>query len=202
MKSPKRNHIYKYDKKRKKVIIIDPETGEEIRRQDDKLTAMLDYLNERNQDAALRKFAIWCAKQPEVKWKPIMQKLLRMAEDAVYEDIEKSELKKVYEETEGEAISTDSVGLQQGNLSAPAFLAVRACINPDAYEAAQEASRYHKLWVEMEYKHRNDDLSTDDAEEVNKNTLEQVNRAQIDYLLELIADQLPDNLQQPVNGKS
>ncbi len=187
MKASNRNHIYKYDRERQKVIIINSETGKEVKRSDDQLTALLKYVREQGANHVLRKFAIWCARQPNVDWKPVVYKMFRTAEDYLHDEITKEKMNEFYQETEGIAVSTDSVGLRQGDLKAPLLLAARSCLHPDPYQAATESARYHKLWVEMDYKFRNDDLSEDDAEEVNRTMLDKVTQRQIDHLLDLMA---------------
>lgn len=187
MSASNRNHIYKYDHERRKVIIIDAETGEEIKRTDGTLTTLLKYLSDKESGDILRKFAIWCARQPDESWKPVIYKMFRTAERYLHGDIPLEKMKKLYRDTEGIAISTDSVGLRQGDLKAPLLLAARACLHPDPYQAATEASRYYKLWCEMNYNYRNIDLSEEDAEDVNRNMLKLITQRQIDYLLEQMA---------------
>lgn len=187
MSASNRNHIYKYDHEKRKVIIIDAETGEEIKRTDSKLVTLLKYLADKESRDILRKFAIWCARQPDESWKPVIYKMFRTAEGYLHGDITLEKMEELYRETEGIAISTDSVGLRQGDLKAPLLLAARACLNPDPYEAAREASRYYKLWCEMNYKYRNNDLSEEDAEEVNQNMLKRITQRQVDHLLDLMA---------------
>ncbi len=187
MSASNRNHIYKYDHEKRKVIIIDAETGEEIKRRDGKLDTLLKYLAHKESEEILRKFAIWCARQPDEAWKPVIYEMFRTAEGYLYGDISLDRMETLYRDTEGIAISTDSVGLRQGDLKAPLLLAARACINPDPYQAATEASRYYKLWCEMNYKYQNKDLSEEDAEEVNQNMLTRLTQRQVDYLLELMA---------------
>lgn len=187
MKDNKRNHIYVYDRDRHRVIVIDSETGEKIDDKDDKVTAILKYLAEQQDFAKLRKFAVWCAHETNKKIKPIQKKLIELAESAIEGKATKEELRELYEETEGAAIATDTVGLRQGSHKAPAFLTTRECINPDALEAAVQAARFHRLWAELREQASEEqqflkDIKVNTAGDEVKNT----EQKQVDYLLDLI----------------
>ncbi len=80
--------------------------------------------------------------------KPIQKKILDLAEEAIQQKADTESLQQLYRETEGTAIATDTVGLRQGKENAPAYLAARECINPDALEGAIQAARFHRLWDE------------------------------------------------------
>lgn len=187
MSQDKRNHIYVYDRDLHQVIVIDSETGEKIEEKDDKVTSILKYLAEQKEYAKLRKFAVWCAHQANKKIKPIQKKLIELAETAIEGKATQQELRELYEETEGAAIATDTVGLRQGSHKAPAFLTTRECINPDALDAAIQAARFHRLWAELRQQATEEqqflkEVKVDTAGETVKDT----EQKQVDYLLDLI----------------
>jgi len=186
-----RNHIYIYDESRHKIIVIDGETGEEVRREDDRVTSLLNHLSENGERGKLRKFSVWCAHRANKKIKPIQAKMFELAEKAISENAEIDELKGLYDETEGTAIATDSVGLQHGSSSAPAFLASRECVNPDPLEGALQAARYHRLWAELKQREEDENTYLDEIDiDASGGITQRTEQAQIDYLLDLMS-QLP-----------
>lgn len=190
MKRNTDNLIYIYDSNQKKIIMIDSETGEEIKEKDDKVTSILKYLHREGKTKELRKFAVWCAHQTNERIKPIQNKILELAEEAIETDIKTEKLAELYEETEGTAVAADTVGLRQGSKSAPAYLAVRECINPDALEGAVQSARFHRLWADMNEKKQESDDDTKGLKEVSvrtdEKTVKNAEQKQIDYLLDLI----------------
>lgn len=194
MKSKSENLIYIYDSDRQKIIVIDSETGEEVAEKDDRVTSILKYLQEKGETNKLRKFSVWCAHQTNEKIKPIQNKILELAEKAIETEVENEKLAELYEETEGTAVAADTVGLRQGSKSAPAYLAVRECINPDALEGAIQSARFHRMWVEMnEGEDDDNENSTKDmpglkevSAKATKNTIQEAEQQQVDFLLDLI----------------
>lgn len=187
MKKNKQNHIYVYDENHHQIIVIDGETGEKVEQKDDRVTSILKYLEEQNSSAKLRKFAVWCAHQTNEEIKPIQKKLIELAESAIEGQATTKELRDLYDETEGAAIATDTVGLRQGSDKAPAFLTTRECINPNAYDAALQAGRFHRLWAELHHKGEGKEQF---LKEIKVNTATDIVRKteqkQVDYLLDLI----------------
>lgn len=188
MATHKQNLIYAYDDETHQIIVIDAETGEQIKQKDDRVQPILQYLHEKKNEIHLRKFAIWCAHACNPTIKPVQKKFLELAEKAVRQAASRQQLQELYNESESEAIAVDTVGLRQGSSKAPGFLASRECINPDAYNGARNAARFHCLWAE---------LNQDDEEKVaaglkevlpasSKNAVEQTVQAQVDYLLDLM----------------
>lgn len=191
MKHNRQDLIYIYDQEFQKIIMIHGETGERVAEEDDQVTALLKYLHGKESPAVLRKFAIWCAGQISSQIKPIQKKILDLAEEAVRREADQQELVELYEETEGTAIATDTVGLRQGSAEAPAYLAARECINPDALEGAIQAARFHRLWGEMLEKEEKmkDEISTDLKEMqamTTEQAVEKITQQQINYLLDIM----------------
>lgn len=191
MKKRKGNYIYVYDETDHEIIVIDSETGEKVDREDDLVSSILQYLKNEGEEVKLRKFAVWCAYRINDQIKPIQKKLIELAERAIDGEASRDELEELYEETEGEAVATDSVGMQQGSSQAPAFLTSRECINPDPLIGALQAARFHRLWAEMKEKEREDSDGDSEALEeikVKKDTtaVDNVTQKQVDYLLDLI----------------
>jgi hypothetical protein len=188
MKRKRQDLIYIYDTERHKVIMIDGETGEQVDEEDDQVTSFLKYFDERGQTTFLRKFAVWCAQQINDELKPIQKKFLDLADEAIQQKADTESLRELYRETEGTAVATDTVGLRQGKENAPAYLAARECINPDALEGAIQAARFHRLWAEM--KEENEDDSDAALKEIRaetgKDTIQKIEQAQTDYLLDLM----------------
>ncbi|SHF71403.1 hypothetical protein SAMN05443144_11256 [Fodinibius roseus] len=188
MNKRNKNLIYIYDTDHQKIIMIDGETGERVREDDDKVTGLLKYLHEQGRSRLLRKFAVWCTRQINEDLKPIQKKILDLAEKAIHEDVESEELNELYEETEGTAVAADTVGLRQGSRSAPAYLAARECINPDALEGAIQAARFHRLWKEMQ--DQPEEFSDKALKEIraasDQDTLKNVTEQQTDRLLDLM----------------
>lgn len=187
MSKDKQNHIYVYDRDHHKVIVIDGETGEQISDKDDRVTSILKHLKEKEETVKLRKFAVWCAYQTNQEFKPIQKKLIELAESALNGEAGTDELREMYEETEGAAVATDTVGLRQGSHQAPAFLSTRECINPDAYDAAIQSARFHRLWSELKQQDPEaqqvlKEVKVDSAGKAGKDT----EQKQVDYLLDLI----------------
>lgn len=187
MKRKRQDLIYIYDTERHKVIMIDGETGEQVDEEDDQVTSFLKYFDEQGETILLRKFAVWCAQQINDELKPIQKKILDLANEAIQQKADTDSLRELYRETEGTAVATDTVGLRQGKENAPAYLAARECINPDALEGAIQAARFHRLWAEM----REDEDESDAAlieirAETSKSTIQKVEQAQTDYLLDLM----------------
>lgn len=188
MKRKQQDLIYIYDTDRHKIIMINGETGEQVKEEDDQVTSFLKYLNDEGKTVLLRKFAVWCAQQINEKLKPIQKKILDLAEKAIQQETDTESLRELYEETEGEAIATDTVGLRQGNENAPAYLAARECINPDPLEGAIQAARFHRLWVEMQDNEDDiDEVALNEIKaETTKSAIQKVEQQQIDYLLDLM----------------
>lgn len=189
MATPKQNFIYAYDDETHQIIIIDAETGEQIQKKDDRVLPILHHFNEEGNVIGLRKFSIWCAQACNAHIKPIQKKFLEMAGKAIRQETDQNQLATLYEESEGEAIAVDTVGLRQGSSKAPGFLASRECINPHAFEGARNAARYHCLWAEFQQKNHNEKVPDglmaflpDSA----GNIVEQTEQAQVDYLLDLL----------------
>lgn len=188
MKSGTHDYIYIYDADSDKIIIIDGETGEEIHHKNDRVTSVLNYLKENKEFEKLRKFAVWCAHQANATIKPIQAKMFDLAERAIYDEADADQLKELYDETEGTAIATDTVGLQYGSTSAPAFLASRECINPNAYEGAFHAARFHRLWAGLIEQKKNAvaPYLKEIEHTASEETTREAEQAQIDYLLDLM----------------
>lgn len=186
MKSKQQDLIYIYDTDRQKIIMIDSETGEQVYEKDDQVTSLLKYLAEQDRKTLLRKFAVWCARQVNSELKPIQKKILDLAEEAISQQAKTKDLQELYEETEGAAIATDSVGLRQGEESAPAYLVARECINPDALEGAIQAARFHRIWVEMKEKKKDDPALKEVTANPENEAINQVQQKQTDYLLDLM----------------
>ena len=191
MKSKREDLIYIYDTDNHKIIMIDGETGEKIEEEDDKVTSFLKYLHDEGETVLLRKFAVWCAQQVNQKLKPIQKKILDLAEEAIQQKADKESLRELYEETEGAAVATDTVGLRKGNANAPAYLAARECINPDPLEGAIQAARFHRLWAEMQDEDDDEDKVEHKAlkeikAKTSESTIQKVEQQQTDYLLDLM----------------
>ncbi len=188
MKHRRQDLIYIYDTEEHKIIVIDSETGNRIKEEDDQVTSLLKYLHEQNEPILLRKFAVWCTRQINNTLKPIQKKILDLAEKAIQQEANKESLQQLYKETEGTAIATDTTGLLQGNESAPAYLSARECINPNPLEGAIQAARFHRLWVEMkEQKKETDHAALKEIKaEATKSSIKQVEQQQTDYLLDLM----------------
>ena len=181
--------MYIFDRDKNRVILVDSETGKEVQHPSPHVTALIDYLRERGDEGSLRKFAIWCARQTEFEWKPIVRKIFLQAEEAAEGSIGAEELEALYDETEGAAISAESMGLTSDNREGPGFLAVRSCVHPNASQAALDASRFALLWAEMNFKHQQDDLGEDDEKQTWNNLRDKISQQQIDRLLELLSDE-------------
>lgn len=186
MSTKSQDLIYIYDTDRQKVIMINSKTGEQVKEKDDEVTSLLKYLKEENRETLLRKFAVWCTRQINDDLKPIQTKILDLAEEAIKQEAETEDLQELYQQTEGAAVATDTVGLRQGNENAPAYLAARQCINPDALEGAIQAARFHRIWAEM--KHQNDDKSVlkEIKAEAAEDVIREVEQKQTDHLLDLM----------------
>lgn len=188
MKHRRQDLIYIYDSDCQKIIMIDGETGEQVDQEDDQVTSFLKYLYGKGKTVLLRKFAVWCTRQINKKLKPIQKKIIDLAEEAISRNTDAQSLRELYEETEGTAIATDTVGLRQGNENAPAYLSARECINPDPLEGAIQAARFHRLWTEM--RDKGDDISDLALQEIKAGAAEseilQVEQKQTDYLLDLM----------------
>ncbi|MGM0545993.1 MAG: hypothetical protein ACQEST_04660 [Bacteroidota bacterium] len=188
MKHHKQDLIYIYDTEEHKIIVIDGKTGNRIKEEDDQVTSLLKYLHEQNNPLLLRKFAVWCTRQINKSLKPIQKKILDLAEKAIQQEADKESLQQLYDETEGTAIATDTTGLLQGNESAPAYLAARECINPNPFEGAIQAARFHRLWAEMKEKEEESDTTAlkEIKAKATKSTIKQIEQQQTDYLLDLM----------------
>lgn len=188
----KQDLIYIYDRDEHKIIMIDGETGEQIKEEDDQVTAFLKYFKEQGEEIALRKFALWCTEEMNDNLKPIQKKILDLAHKAIEEEADRESLEELYEETEGSAIATDTIGLRQGNENAPAYLAARECINPDPLEGAIQAARFHRIWAEMREEQKEKETEAKDAalKTIEANTsnseIQKVEQKQTDYLLDLM----------------
>lgn len=188
MKNKRQDLIYIYDIDQHKIIMIDGETGEQVDEEDDQVTALLKYLDKKNESLLLRKFAVWCTQQINDNLKPIQKKILDLAEEAIRQEADEASLRELYEETESTAVATDTVGLRQGNENAPAYLAARECVNPDALEGAIQAARFHRIWAEM--KQEKEEASNAALKEIKANTnrraIQEIEQHQTDYLLDLM----------------
>lgn len=196
MPDDKQNFIYAYDDETHQIIVIDAETGKEIQKKDDRVQPVLQHFHEQGDTSGLRKFSVWCAENCNPEIKPIQKKFFDLALKSIQQETTlEDQLEELYSESEREAVAVDSVGLRQGSAKAPGFLASRECINPDAYEGARNAARFHCLWAELN-QNKEEDLAPgleEVLEESAKNLVEQTVQSQIDYLLELIGQQQIDN---------
>lgn len=186
MDSRQQDLIYVYDTDRQKIIMIDSETGEPVDSEDDRITSLLKYLYEEDRSTLLRKFAVWCTRQINDELKPIQKKILDLAEEAISQEAETEELRELYEETEGAAVATDSVGLRQGEESAPAYLAARECINPHPLEGAIQAARFHRIWTEMKENQDKESVLKEVKAKAEEEVINRVEQQQTDYLLDLM----------------
>lgn len=186
MSTDKQNLIYIYDTDHQKIIMIDGETGEQVDTKDDRVTALLKHLNKNNHPILLRKFAVWCVRQINSDMKPIQKKILELAEKAIQQQATEDELRELYEETEATAIATDTVGLRQGEESAPAYLAARECINPNVLEGAVQAARFHRVWAEIMHKNDEEPVLKEVKAKAAKDVVHNVEQQQTDYLLDLM----------------
>ena len=188
MEHDKKNLIYIYDTEHHKIIVIDSKTGDRIKEEDDQVTSILKYLDKQGKSVLLRKFAVWCARQINDKLKPIQKKILDLAEKSIRNEADSESLGQLYQETEGTAIATDTTGLMQGNENAPAYLAARESINPNALDGAIQAARFHRLWAEM--KSEDKELENVALKEIKaqttKSAIQEVEQKQTDYLLDLM----------------
>ncbi|MEL7832387.1 hypothetical protein [Fodinibius sp. Rm-B-1B1-1] len=188
MEHDKKDLIYIYDTEHHKIIVIDGETGNQIKEEDDQVTSILKYLEEEDNPILLRKFAVWCARQINNNLKPIQKKILDLAEKAIAKEADTESLKELYQETEGTAIATDTTGMMQGNENAPAYLAARECINPNALDGAIQAARFHRLWAEM--KSEDEEFENVALKEIKaqttKSAIQEVEQKQTNYLLDLM----------------
>lgn len=181
-------YIYVYDTDQNQVIILDPETGEEIERRDDDVMSLLDYLYDMKAYASLRKFAVWCARQPDVEWKPIIYKMFKVAEEAIHGEVSEEELQQLHENTEQAAVSAQTIAVSKESLVTPLFLAARACINPNPYNAALEASRFYNLWIEMNIVQGSEKINEWEMTKQIHEKKQEVKKEQIDTLLELLSE--------------
>lgn len=176
-----------YDDERHQVVVIDGETGERVDNQDDQVASILRHLNDSGEFAKLRKFAVWCAHQTNERIKPIQNKLIELAEMAIQGKADTSKLRDLYDETEGVAVATDTVGLRQGSEKAPAFLATRECINPDAFEGAMQAARFHRLWAEIHQQNITKRRSLREIKiDATTDIIRQIEQKQVNYLLDIL----------------
>lgn len=188
MEHDKRDLIYIYDTEHRKIIVIDGETGNQIKEEDDQVTSILKYLDEEGESILLRKFAVWCARQINDKLKPIQKKILDLAEKAIRNEADEESLRELYQETEGTAIATDTTGMMQGNENAPAYLAARESINPNALDGAIQAARFHRLWAEMQSEEEEfENIALKEIKaEATKSAIQQAEQKQTDHLLDLM----------------
>lgn len=188
MVNQNRNYIYAYDDKAHQIIVIDAETGEKIDQKENRSLAILAHLNENREETKLRKFTVWCARQTNQQIKPLQRKFIELAEQAIQGEVTKEKLQGVYRESEGEAVATDTVGLRQGSEGAPGFLASRECVNPDAFEGAKNAARFHLLWAEIKSKEgKSNDFFNEVRGEAPNGTIKETEQQQVDYLLDLMS---------------
>lgn len=187
------NFIYAYDNESDQIIVIDAETGERVEQRNNRVLSILNYLNEKGAEVKLRKFALWCAREANSDIKPMQKKFLELAEQAISQKAQERDLQQLYTSSEGEAVATDTVGLRQGSEKAPGFLASRECINPNAYEGAKNAARFHCLWAEMQKDEQEQEQEQEEAdyfEEIgpvaHTDIIERTEQKQVDYLLDLI----------------
>lgn len=174
--SPDPDHVYAYDADTGRVILVDSETGEAVESQEDRLQKLIRWLGREGEEALLRRFCLWCAHRMSGGIKPVQQKLMLAAEEALGGNGPGPRLEKLYEETEGMAVATDTVGLRRGDRNAPALLATRECVNPDPLEGALQSARYLRLWKSMS---RQSSPLPEGGESDDQ--------PEVDYLLELIA---------------
>lgn len=188
MKQHRKDHIYIFDTDEQKIIVIDGETGNRVKEEDDQVTSLLKYLAGQNKPILLRKFTVWCTQQINDTLKPIQKKILDLAEKAIEEEAGEQALRQLYQETEGTAIAADTTGLLQGNKNAPAYLATRECINPDPLEGAIQAARFHRLWAEMKQEKNDSEqvVLKEIRAEATKSVITKVEQQQTNYLLDLM----------------
>lgn len=140
------SYRYEYDSEGQSLILVDSESGRTVSRENDRVVGLLRWLREGGHVHELRRWSIWCARRMSPSIKPVQRKLLRAAESHIRGETAEDLLESLYEETEGMAVATETAGLRQGSAGAPAFLATRECVNPDAWEGALRCNQYLNLW--------------------------------------------------------
>lgn len=185
------NFIYAYDDESDRIILIDAETGQQVDERPNRVVSILQHLKEKGEEDKLRRFAVWCARASNPDIRPAQKKFLEVAQAAVDGEVETEELRRRYDNSEGEAVATDTVGLRQGSARAPGFLASRECVNPDAFAGAANAARFHCLWTEMQQaSDQEDDKAQRYFSEIgpadSQQTIARTEQQQVDYLLDLI----------------
>jgi len=185
MKNDNQDYVYTYDNDRREVIMINGETGERVQEEDDEVTTLLKFIHKEADDRLLRMFSVWCTRQINANLKPIQKKILDLAENAIAQDADAHSLQELYRETEGTAVAADTVGLRRGSESAPAYLAARECINPDALAGAIQAARFHRLWAELQDSEEKQALR-EIRPAPHKQSIEKTIQQQIDFLLDLM----------------
>ncbi|MDZ7771320.1 MAG: hypothetical protein U5K31_01015 [Balneolaceae bacterium] len=140
------SYRYEYHTDGQTVILFDRESGRAVSRENDRVLSLLRWLREGGRRKELRRWSVWCARRMSPSIKPVQRRLLRAAEAHLDGETGAERIASLYEETEGMAVATDTVGLRQGSAGAPAFLATRECVNPDAWQGALRCSQYLSLW--------------------------------------------------------
>lgn len=140
------SYRYEYDADGQSILLVDRESGRTVSREDDRVLDLLRWMREGGRRNELRRWSVWCARRMSPAIKPVQRKLLGAAEAHLRGEAGDALLASLYEETEGMAVATDTVGLRQGSPAAPAFLATRECVNPDVWKGALRCNQYLSLW--------------------------------------------------------
>lgn len=111
----------------------------EVATRDEPLLARLEALRELGGDAALRRFALWCAETvaADADHSGSLSAQLVKLRGAIGDD---AALARLHEETRGAACATGTIGVRQNPGYAFAQLTVYAAAIPDALRAALSAS--------------------------------------------------------------
>lgn len=162
-------------------------------RESDDISRLVLHVENAANEKALRKFSVWCTRQMNATWKPEVYTMMRLAEEAISNEVSRDELQKTFDEMEGAAVAAESVEVYSKELYAPVLLAARACINPNASEGALNASDNLQQYYRILLNNQIQDLGEDDKNIVVENRIEEIKETEIDQLLDLMVEEVNKN---------
>ena len=165
----------------------------DAKRESDDISRLVHHVENAANEKALRKFCVWCTRQMNATWKPEVYTMMRLAEEAISNEVTREDLQKTFDDMEGAAVAAESVEVYSKDLYAPVLLAARACINPNATQGALDASdnlhQYHRIVLTNQIQ----DLGEEDKKIVVENKIENIKENEIDQLLDLMVEEINKN---------
>ncbi len=164
-------YYYIFDSRERRPLVIDRQTGTEMDWASAPRVQLVDYVNEKQSAAVLRRFARWCAQQGGAEKAPADTPAGRLWAAAQQDE---DAWERVRADTVDAVVEAVVLDLSRRQAQAARLLAVHACTHPDPRSAAIHAAHMSERWAEF--------VAESDAEAA----VQALRQRQIDWLLDAL----------------